>query len=344
MSVRTDGPPPAAAESPLTVAVFANRETPAQLARTLEALLAIDSPPVQVDLMCNGRLSLANAIASHLQARSRPFGRHLVRVWHIETGDKANAWNQHLHRVWDGRGTVFYLDGHCRVDGPSLRSLEAALSGPPGILGASAVPSAGRTAIARREEMLRQGGLVGEFLALPERTLLEMRRRSIRLPMGLYGFDALLGAMLAFGLDPARHDWQLRDRVAVCADSTWSTDTKRWWSPGDLGAQASRHLRIALRKLVCAAMQAHLDLERRPPEALPLTCREFVERWAREHPEGLRALLGRYPLARLALWRLRRDRDWSPARTEPRLVLDTAGRSAPDPLGAAWDLSCRLGA
>lgn len=302
-----------------SVAVFAAREQPQELMATIAAIVESSSPPTTVDVMVNGNPGLAAACCG-LVAAAQPFKNGTcVRVWSVQLGGKAHAWNQYLHHVWPGRGLTYFVDGYARICSNALSLLSMGMARDPDCIAATGIPTSGRTAASLREETLKHGGLHGAMFGIKESAMAQLRARKFRLPLGLYGFDTLLGAVLGFGLDPARHDWDAKRFILIVPDVSWVIDRKAWWRPSVLKTQFNRTVNNALRALVVEATKDFLAKRRLPPETLPHTVAEFVLNWVDRHPRAAKALLARRPLCRLVLKRLREDRDWSSAATLPRL-------------------------
>ncbi len=306
-----------------SVAIFASRERVIDLLETVSAAFAAAVVPTVIDVLVNGNDALANELEKRLVLALPRSNRVHVRVWELALPDKANAWNQYLHNICVPTALTFFLDGHCRVNEAGFQALAEGLQKSPMALAGSGVPSVGRTAQKWRAELLLNGGMVGGFLALKGETVRTLQQRQFRLPLGLYGFDGLLGAAFAFGLDPRQNSWQLKERIHVNAGATWLTTPKKWWRLSDLSAQFKRKQRIALRVLVGQATQDFFEKRRLLPEDLPHTTQEFVLNWAKQQPEAAQALVRSRPLCRLALRKLGRIQDWAAAEDAPKLIQST---------------------
>lgn len=315
-------PPPAATPSLFdwSVAVLASREQPAELLNTVHALQVASTRPTVIDVLVNGNRQLASALSAALRGAGEPEQGAQTRVWFLPLGDKANTWNQYVHSVWPGGALTFFVDGYARVAPHALVLLERSLTDSGSALAATGIPSSGRSAARLKRLALREGYLHGNLFALRLTVMEELRARGIRLPLGLYGYDGLIGAMLAFGLDPSRHEWDLMQRIVVSPEVTWTHDEKKWWRIADLKAQILRIRKQALRHLVVRAVRNFLAIQRRPPEQLPRTMAELVIAWAIQRPDELRRLLLRSPLSGSALKELQKARDWSAADRPPELV------------------------
>jgi hypothetical protein len=308
---------------PWAVAVLASREQTDELMATVRALLAAALKPTTVDMLINGNLILAQSVSQLIADDRAGLGQARIRVWYLALGDKANAWNQYVHGVWPGADCTFFVDGYARVAAQALDRLDNALAGSATALVATGVPSSGRTAASLRAQALREGSLHGNLFAVRQGMMNELRGRNIRLPLGLYGYDGLIGAIFAFALDPSQHEWDAKNRILVSADVTWTHEAKKWWRPADLKSQFQRMSKQSLRALVVCAVRDFLHIRRNRPEHLPRTLAELVISWAQQHPLELRTMCWRRPISRYHLWKLRSPRDWSLAYKPPLLVSDS---------------------
>ena len=172
--------------------------------------------------------------------------------------------------------------------------------------------------------MQREGGLHGNLFALRGQTMHALRERRFRLPIGVYRTDGILGAALAFGLDPQRHDWDPKRRIALAPEAGWEVEAKHWWRWSDARAQWRRLERQAQGTLENRAVSDWLATRRRPPQELPGTVDALVSRWAEEDPLGLTRALDESRRNRLAWERLQAPRDWSAAELPPTLLVELA--------------------
>jgi hypothetical protein len=168
--------------------------------------------------------------------------------------------------------------------------------------------------------MLREGGIHGNLYAIKGDVLATLKQRGFRLPLGLYRTDPLLGAVLAFGLDPVRNGWDTR-RLLVHPHATWTIPE------ASLASRVRQHIKRSVRQAQGAlendAIRDHLSEQRRTPESLPRTTSEMVGQWLDRHRFAALTSLLTTPLRAVAARRLRRHRDWSAAETAPKLVAET---------------------
>ena len=306
-----------------SVAIFSSREDIETLSRSISAVIdATAATPAVIDVLVNGNRALAEATARFAESLgSRRLAKQILRVWYIALADKAHAWNQYVSEIWPGSDIAYFVDGYARVMPTSLTLISAALNADPHPLAASGVPTVGGSAKVLREQMLGEGGIHGNFYAIRGRVLAELRERCFRLPLGTYWTDGLVGAVICFGLDSAKHKWDTT-RILVHPEATWAVRPMAWWRISDVAGQLKRMLRQAQGRLENLAFREHLDMQRKAPEILPRTAAELVEGWLGRFPWTARAMFLRDPLCVIAARRLRRPRDWSQTAVPPLLASD----------------------
>ncbi len=319
-----------------SVGIFSAREDPATLAATVRAAVrAAASHPTSIEVIINGNPDLARTLAE--RARTEGLTRSLageLRVWHLALADKAHALNEFIHAIFPAADLAFFVDGNVRVNPDAFVLLADHLAADPQPLGATGVPTCGRSARRLREQMLRRGGFHGNLGAIRGTTIADLRRCGFRLPLGLYRVDSVLGAVLAFALDPANNTWE-PTRVLVCPDASWAVTPLSPWRLRDLRAQWQRIKRQAQGKLENLAVQEHLAVNRHSPESLPQTNAELIMGWVRAYPARARRLCLANPLLWLGVRNASRPRDWSGADIPPELIaVIPAAPSADAPAGA----------
>jgi hypothetical protein len=312
-----------------SVAIFAARESAETLCQCIGAARAAsDGHKAVIDVLINGNRELALAIAGRNWTGAGDDGHDgQVRIWSIAVGDKAHAWNEYLHRIWPPGTAAFFIDGYAQVKPDALEVLCERLAKDDGALGATGVPTCGRSAARLRAQMLQTGGLHGNLHAVRAEAMASLRASRFHLPLGLYRTDSLIGAVLMFGLDPATNKWDPR-RVAVEPKASWHVDGTSDITWNNIRAQAKRVLRQAQGDLENRAAREHLAVKRRAPQAMPRTARQLVNDWMEEHPKQARSLFFKRPLCLHAAHKLKIERDWSEAWTPPELVASVGGSAA----------------
>jgi hypothetical protein len=309
---------------PWAVVIFACRESHLQLRQTLEAALRSAANCSVVHVLVNGNPALTDTLAAELRLRQgasemRPPSPE-IKVWSIPLADKANAWNQYLHRLWAGEEIAFFVDGYVRLNPDAVTLLGNAVAANAQALGGSGVPTMGRSAKAIREDLIVNTGYHGNFCCIKGDTIGQMRAKQIRLPVGLYRTDSLMGAILSYALDPSTHVWD-DARIQVHPTASWQLDPAKWWRIKDIKAYAKRHFRQVRGQLESAAFADHLVNRLRPPAELPATAREMVLEWAERCPADFQRLAKQHIWIEQALASFR-SASLIPLQTlEPQLVL-----------------------
>ncbi|MBK1679291.1 hypothetical protein [Rhodocyclus tenuis] len=290
-------PPPDSAR--WTIAIFTARESLETLNACLHAVGAACREDAIIDVVVNGNPGLARRLAdeARLPVRCGLPGRACLRIWEIGLGDKANAWNQYIAKIWPGSKITYFIDGYVQPFPDALQRIDTELSAHPTALAATGVPSVGRSAALLREELLSHGGLHGNLFALPRATIEALRHIDFQLPLGLYRTDSTIGAALAYSLHPESCAWDPRGNIHVCADASWSNPTGSIFRWRDLHAQLLRVLRQQRGTLENHAVRHLFSELRLPVGALPRSVNELVDNWRREKRSEFLHLLLVNPIA-----------------------------------------------
>ena len=310
--------------APWTVAIIAARESIDILTHCITATLAAcASHGAVIDVVINGNADLAEQASALLRSGSLEQGPSKVRVWSIAVGDKAHAWNQYVHHIWPGSEIAYFVDGYVAARRDAFTALKRRLAESPEALGVTGVPSVGRSAAKARQYMIQHGGFQGNMHALSSEAMVGIRERGLRLPLGLYRTDSLIGALLLLKLAPESVNWEPK-RIVVAADATWDIPGHAPFAFRNIKAQFKRILRQAQGELENRALREHMTVQRLPAQQLPETAAELVNRWIAAQPQQARALLKR-PTCRYAAYKLRDQRDWSAAKLPLRLLHGSDG-------------------
>lgn len=263
---------------PVNLAIFSSRESSAELAKTVHAAIAAAPENSVIDILINGNPALSRGIASILSKEDlRP--RHTIRVWHIPAADKANAWNQHIHYVCEMDMDCVYIDGYVQLKRDAITKLQETLASHPRALGSSGAPSAGWSAKEITATMKADGGFHGNLCAITVNALAQMRRNGIRIPIGMYRVDALMGAFLSFGLANTSRTWSPKEHVPVTFDATWHCRIKKWYSLQDINAWIKRRERQIRGKVENAAIKQLLVHEGIRLEDIPGDVAQLSRNW-----------------------------------------------------------------
>jgi hypothetical protein len=318
-----------------SIAIFAARESIATLAACIRSVLAAcKDEGATIDVLVNGNPELADEAVKFINSLNRFDSKTTVRVWFIALGDKAHAWNEYVHRIWQVSAVTYFVDGYIMVEQNALSLLHTGLEDSTDALAAAATPTSGRTATALKDRMLKEGGIHGNLYAIRGSVIKTLKQKAFCLPRGIYRGDALLGAALSYNLEPARYRWD-NGRIFAHVDATWLVAPNQWWKPKHVIAQFKRILRQNQGVLENLALREYLAVKKLAPTALPATVNDLVSRWIMEYPNQAKRVFIKRPLTRYAARKLRHERDWSAAALSP-VLMARSGDS--DPFGAAPEL------
>ncbi len=297
------------------VAVFARNEA-ASLGGCLRAIAAaVDGTGAEVSVVLNGTTDDSAAVAERAMRGCALRGR----VWLIPHGDKSNAINQYLHALCPRAPLHVMVDGYAVVEPDAIRRLSARLARAPSALAAAAVPGSGRGAEAVRRDMLAHPKLHGSLFALRGRFVERLAEAGLRLPVGLYRGDGLLGSFVMHALDATGSAWN-PERVAVEPRATWTVRPLQPWRPGDVRRQLRRLVQQARGRLESAAIRHVIYREGGGGfAALPPHADRLILDWLAAEPSAAPSPM-REPLAAVALRRVHRAARPTAADLLPRLA------------------------
>jgi glycosyltransferase involved in cell wall biosynthesis len=230
---------PEVAPAPLewSVAVLAHNEE-GSIGRCLKRVLdECQGHAAHIHVIINGASDRTLEIARQYAASSKG----ILRAYRIAHGDKSNAWNQYVHALRADAPIHFFVDAYAFVASGSFAALAESLR-ETRKAAAAAVPGAGRSRERLIATMRERGGIHGSLHALSGAFVRRVRERSIRLPLNLYRGDGLIGAMIAFDLDPlhCRYDTQ---RIAIVERASWTFDSLKPWRWRDVRRELRRRIR-----------------------------------------------------------------------------------------------------
>lgn len=288
---------------PYAISIFASRETTERALRTIADSANAAVPGSVIEVLVNGNAELATALGGRFDELPLPSDGKL-RLWNIQLGDKANAWNQYFHYIWARQELVWFVDGYVSPDSHAFQSMRAGLKENSQALGASGVPSTGRSAARLRREMLEAGGFHGNLCCIRGEVIERIVGDGVRLPLGTYWVDGLIGSLLHFNLDPARFERDL-GRVWVDPRATWAIESAGRLSVALLMAQFRRFQRQSKGAIENTALSDFLHRRKRRPASLPRTVNELVVDWARECPVSVLRRIYLHPMRWAAYRKLR---------------------------------------
>ncbi len=220
------------------VAVYCANEA-ARLQGCLDSILtALVGRRALVTIILNGSSDGSTDIACAAVRAGKP-----VEVFQIAATDKSNAINQFYHVLRSPARAYAGVDGYVFVGADSFTAMERRLAMDPHALAVTGIATTGRTMRLATAATLAEGGrLHGQLHALRPTFLDRMVARSIRLPVGLYRGDGLLGSMAAHDLAPIATPWD-NARIPGVVEATYAIQVLSPFKPRDLQRQFRRKVR-----------------------------------------------------------------------------------------------------
>lgn len=283
------------------------------------AMLACQGRAFTIDVLVNGNRLLAEEAAEFVSNLPGVARSDAVRLWFVPLGDKAHTWNEYVHQIGPRNATTFFVDGYAEVRPDAFALIDEGIMNSPDALGATGVPTCGRSAKSLREEMINDGGIHGNMYALSADAMNEIQKTGFRLPLGLYRTDPLIGAVLMFRFAPSKFSWD-RSRILVHPQATWFVKQDSIWSSGKLIGQFKRRMRQAQGRLENRAVREHLSIGRRAPETIERTINGLINQWIAAQPAQAARLFWVHPLTYLAAHKMKQEKDWSGAEAPAQLL------------------------
>lgn len=192
-----------------SVCIFAHNEEK-NLPRCIEALdgAAAGSDYV-VHILENGSKDQTALIARAFAAAD-----DRIHVHRLPIADKANAWNEYIHRIADPADIHIFMDGDVVAWRGAFRAFGLAFEASKGALAAAGLPTSGRSRRQWTAKLFNERCLSGNLYALSSKALDLIRAREIRMPVGLIGEDGLLSYLLLTDLKGGEDDAH-RERIAI---------------------------------------------------------------------------------------------------------------------------------
>jgi hypothetical protein len=295
------------------VAVFCRNEQ-ASIARCIESIaLASRARRAVITLIVNG--STDSSAATALAAASRCGAA--IAVYEIPHGDKANALNRFFHDLRERAEHYFFVDAYASIGSKALAALETCLATRPNVVAATGVAVNGRTMRHHTEATLTQGGqLHGQLHALRKDFIERLVARKIRIPIGLYYGDGLVGSMAMHDLDPRHIKWEPK-RIGGSPDATYEIPMLSPYRFQDLKRQFHRKIRQMRGRLENLAIRS--IVYDHGYEGLPESADDMIKAYLAQHPLPRPSPLGRVFQA-LALRQIRASQRPDPAQLQPILV------------------------
>ncbi len=200
----------------------------------------------------------------------------------IAHGDKANAMNRFFYDLRADAALYFFVDAYATIAPTALDALESALACSPRAVAATGIAANGRTMRRRSAEVLTQGGqLHGQFHALRRDFLDRLVARRIRIPIGLYYGDGLIGSMAMHDLDSVHQPWE-PGRIVSSPHATYRIPQLSVFRAQDLRRQFHRKIRQMRGRLENLAIRSIVYLH--GYEGLPEYADDMIQAYLIRHP------------------------------------------------------------
>jgi hypothetical protein len=281
------------------VAVFCQNEG-ARIGACLASIsAAIGSRLGLITVIINGSMDDSEAAARAASASLRT----PVEIFRIRQADKANAINCFFHdrTIRADAELYFCVDAYATIGENALAAMERRFAECPEAVAATGVAINGRTEPRSMRETVEVGGVIhGQFYALQPDFLRRMVDGGIRLPIGLYRGDGLIGSMAAHNLDAMGQPWK-NSRMIGVAGATFEIESLSMFRLRDLRRQFRRKVRQmrgrieneAVKQIIYsrgyAALPTFADdmirdyLADRPPPPVQLVERPFMALAIKQH-------------------------------------------------------------
>ncbi len=240
-----------------------------------------------------------------------------IAVYKIEHGDKANAINCFMYTLREPAHYYFFVDAYARIGPNALAAMEACLVARPDAVAATGVAVNGRTMQLATGPTLTEGHRMhGQLHALRPDFIERLVARNIRLPIGVYYGDGLIGSMVLHDLDPLHNEWVPR-RIAADPVANYAIPALSPFRARDLKRQFQRKISQMRGRLENLAIRSIVYVHNY--EGLPVYAVDMVNAFLAEHGRPAVSILDR-PFQTLALRQLRAARRPDPGRLKPVLM------------------------
>ena len=300
----------------VSIAVFCQNEAARIEACIAAVAAAAGGLAVRLTVIINGSTDESTMLAQHAVRRHGLS----ARIFTILHGDKANAINRSFYELREPAGLHVFVDGYVVMAPTALHALNAALGAHPHAMAATGVAGNGRTMKASTAQTLRHGGqLHGQLHAFRPHFLDRLTRAGLRLPLGLYRGDGLLGSMACHDLDAAGVEWD-GHRIRGAAAATYEIPPLSPFRPADIARQLRRKVRQMRGRMENAAISSIIYPE--GYAALPAYADDMIAAWLASGGRPRAGILDR-PFMDAALWQHARARRLEGDSLRPALVMET---------------------
>jgi glycosyltransferase involved in cell wall biosynthesis len=166
-----------------------------------------------------------------------------ARIYSIDHADKANAINHSFYELREPARLHVFTDAYAVMAPDSFNGFATMLARHSHALAATGVAGNGRTMMAATDATLREGGrLHGQLHAFRPDFLDRLTALGLRLPIGLYRGDGLLGSMACHDLDPIANPWDSL-RIKGVVEAVYTIPRLSPLRPADIARQFRRKIR-----------------------------------------------------------------------------------------------------
>lgn len=295
------------------VGVFGQNEA-ARIGQCIASIAhAAQGQRVLATVLLNGTTDDSAAVALQAAAAcSQP-----VEIYRIAHADKSNAINHFFYELRVPASGYCCVDAYVVIGPDTLSGFAHAFASSQEARLATGIAVNGRSEMLSVEKTLTVGGVVHGQLYAPQRQFIErLTQQGLRLPLGLYRGDGLLGSMAAHDLDPLTRPWDNK-RVPGVREATYEIKPLSPFSPRDVRRHLRRSVRHMRGRLENAAIQRIIYA--RGYTALPQHADDMIRAFLAEHGPLATPLLDR-PFMNAALRHARSNRPAAPASLIPELV------------------------
>src|SRR5699024_4118512 len=154
------------------------------------------------------------------------------------------AWNTHMHELEPNADIAFYIDGYVWVKPNAFSLLAEGLNNEGTRLAATGVPTQGRSADKLRANMIENGGIHGNLVAIRGSVMHQLRAMGFKCPIGSYLCGVLNGCMLNCNMNAGEDKWDRRS-ILVHPEASWGKPEETYADPRVIKGQIKRSLRQA---------------------------------------------------------------------------------------------------
>lgn len=218
-----------------SISIFAYRETKKTLLTSINKCIIAAAKTskstgtkVIINVLINGNEDLFNQIEQDQSQLWTHDSKLQINIYYFPFGDKANTWNQYFHYIGPNAKFHVFIDGYVFVHSDTFEKIANEYK-TKAFLGATGVPTSGRSASALRKSMLRYGGIHGNLCIFTDIVKNEICKHNFFIPVGLYRTDPLIAAIVNFNFAPKSNEWD-NSRIRVIENLTWDIESKKYFS------------------------------------------------------------------------------------------------------------------